>query len=87
MTLLATAGAAAGALLAVLNATGKLDEMVVTHAELATVMAEHGRTPHAAAEQEMAEIRRESRCQSINIQIVIVEQAIWDLEQNNPNRS
>lgn len=89
MTMLLSLGAAAGAAVAILNFTGVIDQAVISHAELAEVFRAHVSSSeavaHPAAQIQMDLIRQESRCGSLDIQIAILSDVIWRLEQSEPN--
>ena len=79
-----TLGALAGAAVAVAQFTGIVDQAVVSHAELAQIFTIHSAKPHLIAQQQMNEIRQENRCSSIDIQIAILADVIWRLNQSEP---
>ena len=86
---LVTAGSLAGAVLAVVNFGDTADAWIASEAEVDHAIYIHAQTPHAAALQMIAqaaserdEIRRESRCQTIELKITLIEQQIWEMEQD-----
>lgn len=84
VTALITLGALAGAAVAVAQFTGLIDQAVVSHAELAQIFEVHSSKPHQLAQLQMDLIRQENRCSSVDIQIAILTDVIWRLEQSEP---
>ncbi len=88
VTMFITLGSVAGAAIAILNFTGVLDRAVVTHVELTEKFAAHTRaltaSSHPDSQVQMNLIRQESRCGSVDIQIAILSDVIWRLEQAEP---
>lgn len=84
VTAFITLGALAGAAVAVAQFTGLIDEAVVSHAELAQIFTVHSARPHKLAQLQMDLIRQENRCSSVDIQIAILTDVIWRLEQSAP---
>jgi len=81
LTLFMTVGAAASVVITLLNVSGKLDSMVVSEAELAAVMTKHSSEPHIGSQTQIDALKKATKCQSIDIQISIIEQQIWQMEQ------
>lgn len=86
------AGSIAAAGLSVLAFGAKIDALNVTEFELKERFYVHEQRAHDASVQadktaadEREEIRRESRCQTLEIQISIIEQQIWSMETTNDN--
>ncbi len=89
VTMFITLGTLAGSAIAILNFTGIIDRAVVSHAEMAEIFTAHTMASEAIAhpqsQAQMTLIRQESRCGSIDIQIAILSDVIWRLEQTEPN--
>jgi len=79
-----TVGSLAGAALAIWQFGGVVDKAVITHAELAEIFSTH-EIKHVALDDQMTLIRQESKCGSVDIQIAILSEVIWRLEQTEPN--
>ena len=79
-----TIGSMAGAALAIWQLGGVVDSSVVTHAELTAIFQTHTSGTHAVTNEQIGAIRQESRCESTAIQIAILSDVIWRLEQTEP---
>jgi len=79
-----TLGSMAGAALAIWQLSGVVDSSVVTHAELAIIFETHSSGTHSATSEQIGAIRQESKCASTEIQIAILSDVIWRLEQSEP---
>ena len=85
MTMLISAGSLAVAITAIWNFGGLVDRSVVTHAELTQIFSVHSASAHDIAQTQINLIRQESKCGSIDIQIAILSDVIWRLEQSEPD--
>lgn len=80
-----TVGSLAAAAVAIWNFSGIVDKAVISHAELAQIFSQHEKSLHPAAQEQMLLIRQESNCASCDIQIAILSDVIWRLEQTEPD--
>lgn len=80
-----TLGALAAAFTAFAQFTNVIDLQVVSHKEMAQVFEIHNSKPHKLAQDQIDILRKESTCNTIDIQIAILTELIWRLEQENPN--
>jgi len=89
-----TVGAIAGAALSIWQLGGVVDKSVITHAEFTDIFSRHEteltgifadhEVKHVALDDQMTLIRQESKCGSVDIQIAILSEVIWRLEQSEP---
>ena len=82
---LITVGAVASALLAIFKFTGVIDAAVVSEPELIIVFEAHNAAAHPVTQVQIDLIRQETRCGTIDIQIAMLGEVIWWLEQTEPN--
>lgn len=75
---------AATAITAIGTITGIADDLVVTEYELDKRLTQHEERPHDVARIEMDDIRRESKCLNIDLQILVIEDQIYRLEHEDP---
>lgn len=79
-----TLGAMAAAAVAVAELVGVADRAVISHAELAEIFNVHNSAPHTLAQEQIDLLRKENTCGTIDIQIAILNDVIWRLEQSEP---
>ena len=78
-------GSAAGAFVAIWTLIGVVDNAVISHAELSEIFVKHSGDTHTGTQQQIDSIRQQSQCGSIDIQIAILSDVIWRLEQTDPS--
>lgn len=79
--ILSTVALIAGAWAGIDRMSGDWDRSHTSYDEMIAAIESHSSQPHASAQQQLDKISRESRCSTIDLQISIIEQQIWQMEQ------